>query len=70
MSALPSGALPATVLAGYFSSYGLQQLANKLKNAAALTAHTGWLVFPALAALAFRSRWPGGRCVRCARVLH
>jgi hypothetical protein len=55
-----SGALPATVLAGYFSSYGLQQLANKLKNAAALTAHTGWLVFPALAAVAFRSRWPVG----------
>ena len=37
-----SGALPATVLAGYFSTYGLQQIANKLKNAAALTAHTGW----------------------------
>jgi hypothetical protein len=53
-----SGALPATVLAGYFSSYGLQQLANKLKNAAALTAHAGWLVFPALAAFAFRTRWP------------
>jgi hypothetical protein len=52
-----SGALPATVLAGYFSTYGLQQLANKLKNAAALTAHAGWIVFPALAALAFRSQW-------------
>lgn len=52
-----SGALPATVLAGYLSAYGLQQAANKLKNAAALTAHTGWLVFPALAAFAFRSRW-------------
>jgi hypothetical protein len=53
-----SGALPAAVLAGYLSSYGLQQLAIKLKNAAALTAHTGWLVLPALAAFAFRSRWP------------
>jgi hypothetical protein len=53
-----SGAVPAAVLAGYFSSYGLQQIANKLKNAIALTAHTGWLVFPALAAFAFRSRWP------------
>jgi hypothetical protein len=53
-----SGALPATVLAGYFSTYGLQQLANKLKNAAALTAHTGWLVFPAAAIAAFRGRWP------------
>ena len=38
-----SGALPATVLAGYFSTYGLQQIANKLKNAAALTVHTGGL---------------------------
>lgn len=55
-----SGTLPPAVLAGYFQSYGLQQLGNKLKNAAALTAHTGWLVFPALAALAFRSRWPVG----------
>ena len=55
---LTSGALPATVLAGYFSAYGLQQLANKLKNAAALTAHTGWLIFPVAVAAAFRSRWP------------
>ena len=45
------------MLAGYFSTYGLQQIANKLKNAAALTAHTGWIVFPALSAFAFRSRW-------------
>jgi hypothetical protein len=52
-----SGALPATVLAGYFSTYGLQQITNKLKNAAALTVHAGWLVFPVLAAFAFRSRW-------------
>ena len=35
-----SGALPATVLVGYFSTYGLQQISNKLRNAAALTAHT------------------------------
>lgn len=55
---LTGGALPATVLAGYLSDYGLQQLANKLKNAAALTAHTGWIVFPGLAAFAFRARWP------------
>lgn len=55
---LSSGALPATVLAGYFSSYGLQQLANKVKNAAALTVHTGWLLFPAAAAVAFRRCWP------------
>ena len=55
---ITGGALPATVLAGYFSAYGLQQLANKLKNAAALTAHTGWLVFPLALAAAFRHRWP------------
>ena len=57
---LTSGALPATVLAGYFSSYGLQQLANKLKNASALTAHTGWIVFPALAVFVFRRMWIAG----------
>ena len=54
---LTGGALPAAVLAGYFSSYGLQQLSNKLKNAAALTAHTGWLVFPFAALMAFRRSW-------------
>ena len=52
-----SGTVPATVLAGYFQTYGLQQLANKLKNAAALTVHTGWILFPLLAAVAFRKRW-------------
>jgi hypothetical protein len=55
-----SGDLPAVVLVGYFSTYGLQQFANKLRNAAALTAHTGWLVFPALAAWRFRERWMWG----------
>lgn len=51
---LSSGALPATVLAGYMQSYNLQAAAQKLKNAAALTGHTGWLVFPVLPVLAFR----------------
>jgi hypothetical protein len=46
---LTSGALPATVLAGYFSSYGLQVAANKLRNAAALSVHFFFLVFPPLA---------------------
>ncbi|MEP6536529.1 MAG: glycosyltransferase family 39 protein [Bryobacteraceae bacterium] len=55
-----SGTVPATVLAGYFQTYGLQQIANKLKNAAALTVHTGWIVFPLLAAVAFRKRWMYG----------
>ncbi len=51
---LSSGALPATVLAGYFETYNLQSVANKLRNAAALTGHLGWLVLPALSLVAFR----------------
>lgn len=51
-----SGELPLAVAAGYFQAYGLQSLANKLKNAGALTGHTGWLLFPALAVAAFRPR--------------
>jgi 4-amino-4-deoxy-L-arabinose transferase-like glycosyltransferase len=57
---LSSGALPATVLMGYFQTYGFQALAAKLRSAAALTAHTGWLVFPLLALAAFAGvgrRW-------------
>lgn len=46
---LTSDALPAQVLAGYFSKYGLQTLANKGRNAVALTVHLGWVVFPVLA---------------------
>ena len=51
---LAGGAMPAGVLAGYFESYGFQALSNKLGNAAALTVHAAWLVFPVLAVLAFR----------------
>jgi len=36
------------VSAGYMSSYGLQTLANKLPNAAALAVHACFMVFPAL----------------------
>lgn len=43
-----TGALPAGVLAGYMQSYGLQAFSQKLKNAAALTGHLAWLVFPVL----------------------
>ncbi len=50
---LAGGVLPATVLTGYFQTYGLQKLAAKLQNAAALTVHLGWLVFPLLAVTAF-----------------
>lgn len=45
---LTTGAVPVGVLAGYLQSYGFAALANNLKSAAALTAHLGWLVFPAL----------------------
>jgi 4-amino-4-deoxy-L-arabinose transferase-like glycosyltransferase len=55
---LSSGALPASVLVGYFKTYQLQTASIKLRNALALTAHLGWLLFPALAAAAFwRRRW-------------
>ncbi len=45
---LTSEQLPAQVLAGYFSRYGLQSAANKLKNALALTTHLGWMTLAAL----------------------
>ena len=51
---LSTGALPAAVLGGYFQSYGLQSLTNKLRNAVALTVHLGWIVSPLLAPLS----WP------------
>jgi hypothetical protein len=53
-----TGAMPATVLAGFFQTYDLQSIANKLRNAAALTAHSAWLVFPGLILGAFRRLWP------------
>ena len=58
-----SGAMPAGVLAGYMQTYNLQAIAQKLKNAAALTGHMGWLVFPALTLATF---WRGPRWVRIA----
>jgi hypothetical protein len=54
---ITGGAMPATVLAGYFSTYGLQQLSKKLQNLAALTAHLAWMVFPIAAFLAVRHPW-------------
>jgi len=52
---LSGGALPAAVLAGHFEHYGLQSLSNKVKNALALTAHLGWILFP-LAAVSLWGR--------------
>lgn len=57
---LATGKLPAAILAGFFQTYGLQTLERKLANAAALTAHLGWLLFPFLAVAAFgrgRASW-------------
>jgi hypothetical protein len=50
------GELPAAVLAGYFSTYGLQSVTNKLLNAAALSVHLCWVIFPALLWAALRRR--------------
>jgi hypothetical protein len=52
-----SGAVPAAVLSGYMSSYGLQAIANKLRSAAALTVHACFLVFPALLPGAVKLSW-------------
>lgn len=57
---LTTGTAPAAVLTGYFASYGLQKLTAKLANAAMLTIHSLWIVFPLLvppaAILAWRKR--------------
>ena len=45
-----TGAASSQVLTGYFQSRGLQSPANKLRNAIALTVHTGWIVSPFLSA--------------------
>ncbi|MBM3747726.1 MAG: glycosyltransferase family 39 protein [Acidobacteria bacterium] len=57
---LSTGALPASVLAGYLHGYGFQAFTRKIANAAALVGHAGWMIFPALTAAAFwKSRpWP------------
>lgn len=52
-----SGSMPAQVLTGYFGTYGLQRLENKIRNAGALMAHMGWLVTPVAALPAFRREW-------------
>lgn len=52
-----TGTLPASVLSGYLRTYGLQALNLKLRNAAALSIHLGWLVFPALLPPALLASW-------------
>ncbi|MBM3794341.1 MAG: glycosyltransferase family 39 protein [Acidobacteria bacterium] len=56
-----TGAAPAEVLAGYFQTRGLQSPANKLRNALALTVHSGWVVSPLLTLAWFgRAEWALG----------
>ncbi|HEY6393091.1 MAG TPA: glycosyltransferase family 39 protein [Bryobacteraceae bacterium] len=45
---LSSGAMPASLLAGYMQTYGFQAFDQKLKSAVALTGHLAWMVFPSL----------------------
>ena len=64
-SAPRSGTLPAAVLAGYMQTYGLEDVREKLRSAAALVVHSGWIVSPLIVLVAFRARtkrwrWFGG----------
>lgn len=54
---LTSEALPAQQLVTYFRQYGLQTLANKARNAAALSVHLVWMMFPATLLLVRRRQW-------------
>jgi Dolichyl-phosphate-mannose-protein mannosyltransferase len=57
---LTTGAAPAAVLTGYFSSYGFQRLSAKLASALMLFIHSWFIVFPLLVpptlVLAWRKR--------------
>ena len=63
---LTSGGLPAAQLAAYLGP--LQYLAQKLRNAGALTAHLGWVIFPLLTVAAFwrSARWPAAAALAAA----
>ncbi len=52
-----TGALPASVLSGYFAAYDFQNVQKKLQNAAVLSIHACFLVFPALLPPAVISAW-------------
>jgi hypothetical protein len=51
------GEMPMAVLAGHFHTYGFQSMANKLRNAAALSVHACWIVFPVLLPAAILLSW-------------
>lgn len=50
---ISGGTLPAQALTGYLQLYGFESVANKVRNAAGLTVHLAWLVFPLVAIYAF-----------------
>lgn len=52
-----TGKLPASVLMGYFQTYGFQALEHKIRSAIALAVHACWLVFPALVPAAIIVSW-------------
>jgi hypothetical protein len=54
---LSTGALPAGMLAGYFTTYQFQTLAIKARNAAALAIHSCWIVFPVVLPAALWLTW-------------
>ncbi len=51
-----TGEMPVSAAVGHFQTYGLQALDRKVRSAAALTGHAGWIIFPVLALVAFRPR--------------
>ncbi|MEZ5401181.1 MAG: glycosyltransferase family 39 protein [Bryobacteraceae bacterium] len=46
---MTTGAASTEVLGGHFAAHSLQSLGNKLRNAASLTVHLGWMQSPLLA---------------------
>jgi 4-amino-4-deoxy-L-arabinose transferase-like glycosyltransferase len=51
------GAFPLAMLAGYMKTYGLQAESNKLRSAAALMVHAGWMVSPLMIVFWRGARW-------------
>jgi len=54
---LTTGHFPAQVSTGYMASYGLERIGLKLRNAAALTIHSCFIVFPILLPFVVRRAW-------------
>jgi 4-amino-4-deoxy-L-arabinose transferase-like glycosyltransferase len=60
---LSGGALPASMLAGYLQTYGLEAVTKKVHSAAALVVHLGWMISPVgvVAAFGLRSKSTGSK---------